>query len=140
MFESPLALIIILLAVSVFVVTLARRLGLPTILGYVAVGLAIGPHALGVFPESETTHLLAELGVVFLLFTLGLEFSLPRMMAVRREVFGLGALQVAATVAMVAALIAFVAIMVGHERRARRGFALERAGAAGPQQQRDLYQ
>jgi CPA2 family monovalent cation:H+ antiporter-2 len=104
MFESPLALIIILLAVSVFVVTLARRLGLPTILGYVAVGLAIGPHALGVFPESETTHLLAELGVVFLLFTLGLEFSWPRMVALRREVFGLGSLQVLGTAAVVAPL------------------------------------
>jgi CPA2 family monovalent cation:H+ antiporter-2 len=102
MFSSPLALIIILLAVSVFVVTLARRLGLPTILGYVAVGLAIGPHALGVFPESDTTHLLAELGVVFLLFTLGLEFSWPRMVALRREVFGLGSLQVLGTTAVVA--------------------------------------
>jgi CPA2 family monovalent cation:H+ antiporter-2 len=102
MFNSPLALIIILLAVSVFVVTLARRLGLPTILGYVAVGLALGPHAAGVFPESETTHLLAELGVVFLLFTLGLEFSWPRMVALRREVFGLGSLQVFGTTAVVA--------------------------------------
>jgi CPA2 family monovalent cation:H+ antiporter-2 len=102
MFNSPLALIIVLLAASVFVVTLARRLGLPSILGYVAVGLAIGPHALGVFPESDTTHLLAELGVVFLLFTLGLEFSWPRMVALRREVFGLGSLQVLATTAVVA--------------------------------------
>src|SRR6185295_7243580 len=102
MFNSPLALIIILLAASVFVVTLARRLGLPAILGYVTVGLAIGPHALGVFPESDTTHLLAELGVVFLLFTLGLEFSWPRMVALRREVFGLGSLQVLATTAGVA--------------------------------------
>jgi CPA2 family monovalent cation:H+ antiporter-2 len=102
MFESPLAFITVLLAVSVFVVTLARRLGLPTILGYVAVGLALGPHAAGVFPESETTHLLAELGVVFLLFTLGLEFSWPRMVALRREVFGLGSLQVLGTTAVVA--------------------------------------
>src|SRR3954468_22977540 len=102
MFISPLALIIFLLAVSVFVVTLARRLGLPSILGYVAVGLALGPHALGAFPESATTHLLAELGVVFLLFTLGLEFSWPRMVAMRREVFGLGSLQVLATTAVVA--------------------------------------
>ena len=102
MFNSPLALIIILLAASVFVVTLARRLGLPAILGYVTVGLAIGPHALGVFPESDTTHLLAELGVVFLLFTLGLEFSWPRMVALRREVFGLGSLQVLGTTAVVA--------------------------------------
>src|SRR5881394_3360553 len=103
MAESPLPLILVLLAASVFVVTLARRLGLPSILGYVTVGLALGPHAIGVFPESEATHLLAELGVVFLLFTLGLEFSWPRMVALRREVFGLGALQVAITLAVFAA-------------------------------------
>src|SRR6187431_881146 len=102
MFDSPLPLIIVLLAASVFVVTLARRLGLPSILGYVTVGLALGPHALGLFPESDTTHLLAELGVVFLLFTLGLEFSWPRMVALRREVFGLGSLQVFGTAAVVA--------------------------------------
>ena len=100
--DSPLPLILVLLAVSVFVVTLARRLGLPSILGYVLVGLALGPHAWGVFPESGTTHLLAELGVVFLLFTLGLEFSWPRMVAMRREVFGLGSLQVLGTAAAVA--------------------------------------
>src|SRR4051812_41059596 len=105
MFNSPLALIIVLLAASVFVVTLARRLGLPAILGYVTVGLALGPHALGLFPESETTHLLAELGVVFLLFTLGLEFSWPRMVALRREVFGLGSLQVFGTATAVALLV-----------------------------------
>ena len=56
MFESPLALIIVLLAASVFVVTLARRLGLPSILGYVTVGLVLGPHASGLFPESATSH------------------------------------------------------------------------------------
>src|ERR1044072_2225644 len=94
MLDSPLPLIIILLAASVFVVTLARRMGLPAILGYVTVGLVLGPHAIGAFPESDTTHLLAELGVGFLLFTLGLEFSWPRMVALRREVVGLGSLQV----------------------------------------------
>ena len=108
MADSPLPLILVLLAASVFVVTLARRLGLPSILGYVTVGLALGPHAIGVFPESSTTHLLAELGVVFLLFTLGLEFSWPRMVALRREVFGLGSLQVFGTAAAVA-LIAHLA-------------------------------
>src|SRR5688572_5698442 len=105
MHDSPLPLIIVLLAASVFVVTLARRLGLPSILGYVTVGLALGPYALRVFPESDTTNLLAELGVVFLLFTLGLEFSWPRMVALRREVFGLGSMQVLGTTA-VAAIVA----------------------------------
>ncbi len=106
MFDSPLAQILVLLAASVFVVALARRVGLPAILGYVVVGLAFGPHALGLFAESATTQLLAELGVVFLLFTLGLEFSWPRMVAMRREVFGLGAMQVGFT-AGVTALIAY---------------------------------
>jgi CPA2 family monovalent cation:H+ antiporter-2 len=104
MFESPLALILVLLAASVFVVTLARRLGLPAILGYVTVGLTLGPHASGLFPESDASHLMAELGVVFLLFTLGLEFSWPRMVALRREVFGLGSLQVIGTTAVVAVI------------------------------------
>src|SRR5919108_5417795 len=102
MSDSPLPMILVLLAASVFVVALARRLGLPAILGYVTVGLVLGPHAAGLFPDSDTTHLLAELGVVFLLFTLGLEFSWRRMVALRREVFGLGSLQVLGTAAAVA--------------------------------------
>ncbi|MBV6422658.1 MAG: Glutathione-regulated potassium-efflux system protein KefC [Steroidobacteraceae bacterium] len=94
MVEQPLTQILILLAAAVVVVTIARRLGLPAILGYLAVGMLLGTHAVGIFVASDTTNLLAELGVVFLLFTLGLEFSWPRMIAMRREVFGLGAVQV----------------------------------------------
>jgi monovalent cation:H+ antiporter-2, CPA2 family len=101
---TPLAQALILLAGSVFLVTLVRRLALPTSLAYLVVGLVLGPHALGVVSDSGTTRLLAELGVAFLLFTLGLEFSLPRMLAMRREVFGLGALQVAATAGVFALL------------------------------------
>ena len=87
-----------------FVVTLARRMGLPAILGYLVVGMALGPHAFGLVSDSTTTQLLAELGVTFLLFTLGLEFSLPRMLAMRREVFGLGAAQVVVTTAVFACI------------------------------------
>jgi CPA2 family monovalent cation:H+ antiporter-2 len=101
---EPLSQVLVLLAGSVFVVTLARRLGLPATLAYLVVGLALGPHALGVVSDSDTTRLLGELGVVFLLFTLGLEFSLPRMLAMRREVFGLGAAQVVATAAVFAGI------------------------------------
>src|SRR5437016_172216 len=103
MFE-PLSQVLILLAGSVFLVTVARRLGLPTTLAYLVVGLVLGPHALAVMSDSGTTRLLADVGVAFLLFTLGLEFSLPRMLAMRREVFGLGAAQVAATAAVFAVL------------------------------------
>src|SRR5690242_15783022 len=101
---EPFAQVLILLAGSVFVVSLARRAGLPTTLGYLIVGLALGPHALAVVSDSSTTQLLAELGVTFLLFTLGLEFSFPRMIAMRREVFGLGAAQVIATTALFACI------------------------------------
>jgi CPA2 family monovalent cation:H+ antiporter-2 len=101
---TPLAQALILLAGSVFLVSLVRRLALPTSVAYLLVGLVLGPHALGVVSDSGTTRLLAELGVAFLLFTLGLEFSLPRMLAMRREVFGLGALQVVATTAVFTAL------------------------------------
>jgi monovalent cation:H+ antiporter-2, CPA2 family len=106
---APLSQALILLAVSVFLVTVARRLALPTTMGYLGAGLLLGPHALAVVADSGTTRLLAELGVAFLLFTLGLEFSLPRMLAMRREVFGLGALQVAGT----AAAFALIAQQLG---------------------------
>ncbi|HEY8052208.1 MAG: cation:proton antiporter [Steroidobacterales bacterium] len=94
---APLSQGLLLLAASVFLVTLARRLSLPTSMAYLLAGLILGPHALAVVSDSGTTRLLAELGVAFLLFTLGLEFSLPRMLAMRREVFGLGAAQVTVT-------------------------------------------
>jgi len=101
---APLSQVLILLAACVFLVTLVRRLALPTSVAYLLVGLTLGPHALGVVSDSNTTRLLAELGVAFLLFTLGLEFSLPRMLAMRREVFGLGTLQVVGTAAVFALL------------------------------------
>ncbi len=96
--------LLLLLAAVVAVVAGVRRLHLPPILGYLVVGMALGPHALALVDESTTTSFLAELGVVFLLFTLGLEFSLPRMLAMRREVFGLGALQVGLTTLGAAAI------------------------------------
>jgi monovalent cation:H+ antiporter-2, CPA2 family len=97
MLQESLTQVLALLLASVLVVTMARRVGLPPILGYLAVGLLVGPHALAWVPDSPQTHRLAEIGVVFLLFTLGLEFSWPRMVAMRREVFGLGLLQVSLT-------------------------------------------
>jgi monovalent cation:H+ antiporter-2, CPA2 family len=98
--QDPLTQVLALLLASVLVVTLARRVGMPPVLGYLAVGVLVGPFAFGLVPESAQTHLLAEIGVVFLLFTLGLEFSWPRMVAMRREVFGLGLLQVVGTTAL----------------------------------------
>jgi CPA2 family monovalent cation:H+ antiporter-2 len=89
-----LAPVILLLLVGILAITLMRPLGLSPIVGYLAAGLIIGPHALGLVAESETTHLLAELGVVFLLFDIGLHFSLPSIWDARRDILGLGPLQI----------------------------------------------
>jgi len=94
---STLADVLVLLAATLLVVASLRRLRLPPVIGFLAVGAALGPHALGWVEDTETTSTLAEFGVVFLLFTLGLEFSLPRMIAMRNEVFALGSAQVALT-------------------------------------------
>ena len=75
-----------------------RMLHLPPMLGYLAVGILIGPHALGLAENNHTTETLAEFGVVFLMFSIGLEFSLSQLMAMRRIVFGLGMAQVVLTI------------------------------------------
>jgi Kef-type potassium/proton antiporter, CPA2 family (TC 2.A.37.1) len=86
--------VLILLAASVIVVAIFRRLSLPPIIGYLVVGMAIGPSALGLLENTHATQLLAEFGVVFLLFTIGLEFSFPQLNAMRWAVLVLGASQV----------------------------------------------
>jgi CPA2 family monovalent cation:H+ antiporter-2 len=102
MHGDPLLQILILLAASVCVVAGVRKLKLPAILGYLAVGMLLGPHALALAQGGDTTQLLADFGVVFLVFTLGLEFSLPRLVAMRWEVLGVGGAQVLLTTAIVA--------------------------------------
>jgi monovalent cation:proton antiporter-2 (CPA2) family protein len=86
--------VILLLLLGILAITLVRPLGLSPIVGYLLAGLIIGPHALGLVPESETTDLLAELGVVFLLFDIGLHFSLQSIWDARRDILGLGPLQI----------------------------------------------
>ena len=86
--------VILLLVVGILALTLTRPLHLSPIVGYLAAGLIVGPHALGLIAESETTHLLAELGVVFLLFDIGLHFSPTSIWETRREILGLGPVQV----------------------------------------------
>jgi CPA2 family monovalent cation:H+ antiporter-2 len=101
--SDPLLQILVLLAASVCVVAGVRKLKLPAILGYLAVGMLLGPHAFALAQGTDTTQLLADFGVVFLVFTLGLEFSLPRLVAMRWEVLGVGGAQVLATTGIVAA-------------------------------------
>src|SRR5215471_18342402 len=92
-----LQLILLVLAAVVVVIVACRLLRLPPILAYLAVGVAVGPRALGWVPESADIRRVAEFGIVFLMFSIGLEFSLPRLKAMRRAVFGFGLAQVAIT-------------------------------------------
>ncbi|MCK1792213.1 cation:proton antiporter [Pseudomonas violetae] len=97
--------LLIILASSLVVIALFQRLRLPPVLGYLCVGLMIGPTAFNWVNESEELPDLAELGVVFLLFSLGLEFSLSKMLALRQVVFGLGSLQVLACTVLLGGLL-----------------------------------
>lgn len=95
---------LIILAAAILVVPLFRRLRITPVLGYLLAGLLIGPHALGFIHDTEAVEALAEFGVVFLLFAIGLELSLDRLLAMRRHVFGMGTLQVVITGTVVYAL------------------------------------
>jgi CPA2 family monovalent cation:H+ antiporter-2 len=98
---NSLPLLLILLGVAVGVVVLCRILRLPAMLGYLLVGILIGPNALGWIPDAPETRHLAEFGVVFLMFSIGLEFSLAKLASMQRMIFGLGTAQVAATILLV---------------------------------------
>jgi glutathione-regulated potassium-efflux system protein KefB len=88
--------VVALLTAAVVAVPLFRRLGLGSVLGYLAAGLAVGPFGLGLVTEPESILHVAELGVVLFLFVVGLEMRPSRLWGLRREIFGLGVLQVVA--------------------------------------------
>ena len=120
MHNDPLLQILILLFASVCVIAGVRKLKMPAILGYLAVGMLLGPHAFALALDNETTQQLADFGVVFLVFTLGLEFSLPRLVAMRWEVLGVGGAQVLITTGIVAVgavmlfdVVPAVAVVIG---------------------------
>lgn len=97
--------IILLLAVSVTVMVAFQRLHIPSSLGYLLVGLILGPHTAGPTVLVSEFKVLAEFGVVFLLFSIGLNYSLPQLHAMRHQILGLGTAQVALTTAAVATLL-----------------------------------
>lgn len=102
---SALELTLILLLSAVGGVVIFRLLHLPPMLGYLVVGFLIGPHALRWVPDAAGTRYLAEFGVVFLMFSIGLEFNLAKLRLMRRIVFGLGFAQVAVTIVLAIAAV-----------------------------------
>jgi CPA2 family monovalent cation:H+ antiporter-2 len=95
---TTLELVLLYLVAAVAAVTLCRTLRLPPMLGYLAAGVLIGPNALALAGDSGGVRYLAEFGVVFLMFVIGLEFNLPKLRSMRSLVFGLGLSQVTLTI------------------------------------------
>ncbi len=113
---SSLELTLLYLCAAVVSVVACRLLQLPAMLGYLFAGVVIGPNALALAKDSAAIEHLAEFGVVFLMFVIGLEFNLPKLMRMRKLVFGLGLGQVLFT--LVGALLFNLAV----------GFALKELG------------
>ena len=97
---SSLELTLMYLLAAVLGVVACRKLLLPPMLGYLAVGVLIGPNALALAQNAEAVRHLGEFGVVFLMFVIGLEFNLPKLRAMRKHVFGLGLFQVVLTIVL----------------------------------------
>src|SRR5262245_3245184 len=106
---------LVLLAAAVLSVPIARRIGLPAIVAYLIAGVVIGLFGLAVFGTPESIIPVAELGVVMLLFLIGLELELGRLLAMRRAIFELGAAQLALT-AVVIGELGYEAQLVGWRR------------------------
>lgn len=111
--------VVLLLAAGVIAVPLFRRIGLGSVLGYLAAGLVVGPYGLGFFHDAQSIIHIAELGVVLFLFVIGLEMQPSRLWAMRGEIFGLGAVQVSLAIA--------VLVWVG----VAQGFPIEASFIAG---------
>ena len=102
--------VLVFLIAAVVIVPTFHRLKSSPILGYLAAGILIGPHAFALIGDTKAAHGLAELGVVFLLFMIGLELSVSRLRALGSKVFGLGTLQVLITALIIGAIVQFIGL------------------------------
>lgn len=100
-----LAQTLILVAGSGLAVAILTALRMPAVMGYLLVGVALGPHAFDLIQSAEGTHFLAELGLIFLMFMVGLEFSIPTIIGARKDVLVAGSLQVGMTLMLVTAAL-----------------------------------
>ncbi|WP_428245732.1 monovalent cation:proton antiporter-2 (CPA2) family protein [Ferrovibrio sp.] len=116
--------VVILLAAAVVAVPLFRRLGLGSVLGYLAAGLAIGPYGIGLFSDPQAILHVAELGVVMFLFIIGLEMQPTRLWAMRGEIFGLGLAQVGVCIGLLICVGLALGYPVAQSFVAGTGFVL----------------
>ncbi len=116
---GQLFILMILLAAAVVALAVARRFRVPATLAYLTIGILLGPHGLQALEENHQVEMLAEFGVVFLMFSIGLEFSLQKLQSMRRMVFGFGAAQL-----LITALCAGLVTWFGYAQGWRAGLAV----------------
>src|SRR5271157_441989 len=119
-----LTVVVVLLAATAIAVPISPRLGLGSVLGYLVAGAVIGPHTLLLVTDVDEISAISELGIVMLLFLIGLELRPQRLWVMRRSVFGLGAGQVALSAAALAAMAWFAGVPDGGAEVLGLGFAL----------------
>jgi CPA2 family monovalent cation:H+ antiporter-2/glutathione-regulated potassium-efflux system protein KefB len=116
--------VVVLLGAAVLAVPLFKRLGLGSVLGYLAAGLAIGPFGIGLFSDPQAILHVAELGVVMFLFVIGLEMRPSRLWSMRQEIFGLGLVQVGTAIAVLTCVGLALGFPVAQSFVAGTGFVL----------------
>ncbi len=121
--------LVIIFGVSAFVVFVLNRLKIPSLVGFLVAGIIIGPHALGWIKELKEIEIFAEVGVILLLFTLGMEFSLKKLLKMKRIVFGAGSFQVLATV-LISFLVTFLIIQQPFENAVFWGLLISLSSTA----------
>ncbi len=126
---SPLELTLLYLLAAVLGVVVCRSLKLPPMLGYLAVGVVIGPNALALAKNADGVRHLGEFGVVFLMFVIGLEFNLPRLRAMRSHVFGLGFFQVLVTILVATGVLLGISLVAPAHWRVSWQTAVALSGA-----------
>src|ERR1700759_4994277 len=126
---SLLAQIAIFLAAAVIAIPIFRRFKLGSVLGYLTAGIIIGPGGLGLIDNVETTSEIAELGIVLLMFIIGLELQPSRLWVLRKPIFGLGTAQVLATTLAIGTA-AYFAVGTGWQAALVVGFGLSMSSTA----------
>jgi CPA2 family monovalent cation:H+ antiporter-2 len=127
--HSNLLTLLLLLTAAVVGVSVARRIRMPSMLAYLVIGIALGPHGLALLSETTAVSEFAEFGIVFLMFSIGLEFSLKRLVAMRKLVFGFGASQMAIT-ALASGLITWLGYGQGWKSGVAIGLAVAMSSTA----------
>jgi len=105
--------IIVILALAILVITVGSRLKIPGVVGFLLTGIVVGPYGLGLVKDPQMVEVLAEIGIIFLLFTIGMQFSFRTLYEMKKIVLVAGTVQVVFTILAVYAIMYFFGTPAG---------------------------